>query len=285
MHSGDERSADRARPQMTRRSALGLIGTAGLAVLGPAADAATKRVTTTTKKKSTITTAQRAVTAAPTTKSATTVVTPKPPAIAPGVCMLTPEQEQGPFYVELPRVRADITDRRAGIPMTLQIMVVDPTTCAPLANAAVDVWHADAAGAYSTTGGSTPYFLRGVQLTGADGVATFTSIFPGWYPRRTNHVHVKVRVGGAVDGEVYNGGHTSHTGNLFFDEQIASEVAAMAPYSRNTVARTPLTSDFVYRGQNGDKAVARTTKLNDGYVTQFVLGVDPNATPPLIGIR
>ena len=261
---------------LTRRSLLTLIGTAGVAALGlPVAEAATK----TTKKKTAPTTTKTVTTAKKAAATSTLAVA------ASKVCILTPEQEQGPFYVELPKVRANITDGRPGIEMTLRITVVDPATCMPIPNAAVDLWHADAAGGYSTSSGSDAYFLRGVQLTGGNGVAAFTSIFPGWYPRRTNHIHVKVRVGGAVDGATYNGGHTSHTGNIFFDENVAARVAGLEPYRSNSVPRTPLIADFVYQRQNGAQAIATSTATAGGYLTSIVLGVDPKATPGLIGIR
>ncbi len=102
-------------------------------------------------------------------------------------CTLTPEQEQGPYYVPLEQIRSDVTGNSAGggvqpgVPLSLQITLVDSSTCQPVANAAVDIWHCNAEGVYSqfeqnsgdvTFGptSSTCYegtddFLRGVQIT------------------------------------------------------------------------------------------------------------------------
>ena len=73
-------------------------------------------------------------------------------------------------------------------------------------DAAVEIWHADAAGVYSGVSGNRGNFLRGVQRTNASGVARFDTIFPGWYRGRTPHIHMKVFVSG---DEV-------HTGQVFF---------------------------------------------------------------------
>jgi protocatechuate 3,4-dioxygenase beta subunit len=110
---------------------------------------------------------------------------------------------------------------------------------------------ADALGEYSDT--ARGLFLRGVQLSDDDGVASFTSIYPGWYPGRTNHVHIKVHVGGTATSDTYTGGHVSHTGNLFFPEEISVAVASLDPYTSNTAQRTVLTADQVYSSQNGSQ--------------------------------
>ena len=114
-------------------------------------------------------------------------VTPHHPASGP---RLSPEQTEGPYHIDLDEVRGDITEDREGAPLRLRIEVLDADLCAPLQDAAVEVWHADAAGAYSGVGsfaGET--FLRGTRMTGADGVAEFRTIYPGWYPGRAVHVH------------------------------------------------------------------------------------------------
>ena len=73
-------------------------------------------------------------------------------------------------------------------------------------------------------------FLRGIQLTNADGVAEFATIYPGWYAGRALHIHLKVHAGGTASGDTYKGGHVSHTGQLFFPEDVTDEVATLQPY-------------------------------------------------------
>lgn len=74
--------------------------------------------------------------------------------------------------------------------------MLDSATCKPIANGAVDIWHCDAGGTYSGVSGNSGRFLRGIQKTNAKGVASFDTIYPGWYQGRTVHIHVKVYVGG-----------------------------------------------------------------------------------------
>lgn len=140
-------------------------------------------------------------------------------------CVLTPEGIEGPFYADLNLVRSDITEDKPGAPLELRITVVDAETCAPIPDATVDIWHADAVGLYSafveqgdsenvdTTGHS---FLRGVQSTDATGTATFTTIYPGWYRGRTTHVHVKI---------IFSD-RTRVTTQLYFPDEITDGVYA-----------------------------------------------------------
>src|SRR3989440_6690446 len=119
-----------------------------------------------------------------------------PAAVASGAvsCVLAPEQTEGPYYIANEKLRRNITEGRPGTPLTLRLRVVDASTCKPIKNAAVDVWHCDALGAYSGfgAGSGNRTFMRGVQRTDANGFATFQTVYPGWYQGRTVHIHVKV---------------------------------------------------------------------------------------------
>ncbi|MFF8865210.1 intradiol ring-cleavage dioxygenase [Streptomyces sp. NPDC015139] len=209
---------------------------------------------------------------------------PAPPLAA--ACVLTPEQTEGPYYLDLERVRKDITEGKAGVPLTLRVTVIDSTTCATLPDTAVDIWHCDALGIYSgyVAGGSTPdtTFLRGVQLTDASGVAEFTTVYPGWYVGRALHIHVKTHAGGTVSNGTYHGGRVSHTGQLYFSEAYNTRVAALSPYRNNTATRTLNARDGIYR--NGGSATLLTltqtgSDLSKGVTGTVVLGIDPSATP------
>jgi protocatechuate 3,4-dioxygenase beta subunit len=258
------------------------------------------------------------------------------------VCTLTPEQEQGPFYVSGEMVRADIAEAKAGVPLDLHIAILDSRRCEPLAGAAVDLWHCDAMGIYSgfTTsnfggppefggegpggngepggpggppqdgrppgpppgmngGGPPPLppetdkltFLRGIQMTGADGTVRFRTIFPGFYPGRTNHIHFKVRLGGSAGsggGATYEAGHVSHTGQIFFPEDLVVELMSRAPYSEHKIHRTTQARDGVFNSQGGAKMIAKLAALNGtdvhaGLSASIAAAVDPTATPAAVG--
>ncbi|MVM37169.1 intradiol ring-cleavage dioxygenase [Spirosoma sp. HMF3257] len=118
-------------------------------------------------------------------------------------CSVTPSETEGPFPTKVPAnfVRKDITDGRTGVAFTMNITIKNASSsCAALAGALVDVWHCDKDGYYSEYGGTgmqsvnftTVDFLRGRQTTDANGLVSFTSIFPGWYSGRAPHIHVHI---------------------------------------------------------------------------------------------
>ena len=215
------------------------------------------------------------------------------------LCLLTPEMTAGPFYLDTDLLREDITEGTPGLPLRLQVLVADSVTCTPLANAAVDIWHCDAQGFYSGVaarpgGGAreTPAvdsgtFLRGIQLTGEDGVAEFTTIYPGWYTGRTVHIHLMVHVDGeVVDEDTYDGGHISHTGQLFFDDAISDEVYRTheAYADRNDRQRTRNEQDNILGNHLEEPGfLVSLTPLDEndplqGYLGVITIGVDPGAT-------
>jgi protocatechuate 3,4-dioxygenase beta subunit len=188
-----------------------------------------------------------------------------PEAVASGLvsCVLAPEATEGPFYVEDARVRRNITEGRPGVPLTARLGVVDVSTCRAIRGAAVDIWHCDAAGAYSGTGADADErFLRGVQRTDAKGVAVFRTIYPGWYPGRTVHIHVLVHIGGNV----------VHTGQLYFPDGLTDTVFRRSPYNRRGSRDTRNAADGVYRN-GGRRSTLRLRRSGSGYVASIAMGV------------
>jgi protocatechuate 3,4-dioxygenase beta subunit len=208
------------------------------------------------------------------------------PVAAAAVCTLTKELTEGPYYLDGALVRADVTEGKAGIPLKLALTVVDDDTCAPLSGALVEIWHSDALGEYSgfvgNNGHSEPddgTFLRGGVLSGTDGVAHLTTIYPGWYRGRCVHIHVKVHTGVTLtsDGS-FTGGREIHTGQLFINETITVAVAKLSPYSTNTVTRTTLAQDSIYDDGGAASGLLTLTALgsttSSGYTGTLTLGVE-----------
>jgi len=201
-------------------------------------------------------------------------------------CVLTPGQEEGPFYIDLAQVRQDIVENRPGVPLALALTVVDSDTCEPIRDAAVDIWHCDALGVYSgepSEGSEGETYLRGIQLTDGNGLAEFATIYPGQYPGRTTHIHVKVHIGGRQSDGTYSGGHVSHTGQLFTSDRRDAEVFALAPYDRNTAEITSRNTDGVFRDQGGSSSALALARggnglAQDGFRARVTLGLDPSAT-------
>jgi protocatechuate 3,4-dioxygenase beta subunit len=197
-------------------------------------------------------------------------------------CVLTPELTEGPYYLDLEKIRRNITEGHAGLRLDLKIKVVDSTECTPIENVAVDIWHCDASGTYSGVQGNSGTFLRGVQLTNASGVATFRTIYPGWYQGRATHIHLKAHVGGRKSGSKYTGGHVAHTGQLFFADSTTDKVAKLSPYNSRNITRTRNSQDNIY-GQGGTKVSLKRRKagtIRRGFVANITVGIDPSATTP-----
>jgi protocatechuate 3,4-dioxygenase beta subunit len=189
-----------------------------------------------------------------------------PAAVASGAvsCVLTPEMTEGPYYIDGEKLRRNITEGRPGAPLTLRLGVVNASTCKPIRGAIVDIWHADAAGVYSGfgAGAANRTFMRGLQRTDANGVATFQTVYPGWYPGRTVHIHVKVHVAGNV----------VHTGQLFFNDGATDAVYKRTPYSRRPSRTTRNTDDSIYVN-GGSKSLLKIARLGKGYSGTITMGV------------
>ncbi|MFJ5307591.1 intradiol ring-cleavage dioxygenase [Streptomyces sp. NPDC088350] len=206
------------------------------------------------------------------------------PAAAAAVCTLTEEMTEGPYYLDGALVRANVTEGKAGIPLKLALTVVN-SSCTVIPNALVEIWHCDALGEYSGYVGNNGHseaddgtFLRGGVLTNSSGVANITTIYPGWYRGRCVHIHVKVHTGVTLtsDGS-FTGGSELHTGQLFISETITTAVAAISPYSTNTVTRTTLAQDSIYDGGGAASGLMTLTALgsstSSGYTGTLTLGV------------
>jgi protocatechuate 3,4-dioxygenase beta subunit len=128
-------------------------------------------------------------------------------------CRQTAELTEGPFYLDVDRVRRDIREDRDGVKLRLGVRVRDADECEPLENALVDIWHCDAEGSYSEP---EETYLRGLQVTNRKGIVEFTTIYPGWYPGRTVHVHAKVHLDK----------RTVLTTQLYFDDAFSARAYA-----------------------------------------------------------
>ena len=116
-------------------------------------------------------------------------------------CILQGEVTQGPYYVDGELIRDDIRDGQEGVPLFLDVQLIDTSTCDPVPAVYVDFWHCNATGVYSgvQAGGNgnkndasnlDNTFLRGLQQTNANGVVQIESIFPGHYTGRATHIHI-----------------------------------------------------------------------------------------------
>jgi len=204
---------------------------------------------------------------------------------APPACVVRPEQTEGPYFLDerLERfdIRTDADDHTGrslvlGAPLSLLFRVsrVDGAACRPLPGAIVDLWQCDAFGFYSgfqdrnghfDTRGRT--FLRGYQVTDSGGQARFTTVYPGWYPGRTVHVHFKIRT--PADGPR----SLEHTSQLYFDDALTDRVHAQPPYAQKGERNRRNDRDGIFR-RGGDRLMLDLTEGGDGYAGTFDIGLE-----------
>lgn len=271
---------------MSRREVLALIGVAGLGVLGApvvqsirtaraaAGDATPQSYLPIVGNNLTQTTPAATSTAMPT---ATSTVVPS--------CVVSPALTEGPFFEDFKLNRSDIrantadASNKAGVvsegvqlDLTFQVSHVSNGACVAYQGVYVDVWHADAYGQYSgesSMGINTPgqNFLRGYQVTDANGLATFRTIYPGWYMGRAVHIHFKIRTS-------LNSNTTGvFTSQLFFNDDLSTQVhTANAPYNTRGMRDTLNSNDNIYSQSNGQMLLT-LSQSSSGYSAVFPIGV------------
>lgn len=251
---------------LTRREALALLGATGAALIVACAPGQTPTVPPTPASATSV-----GATSAPATSAAAQATATTASASLPA-CVVRPEVTEGPYYVNEELNRSDVRSDTAtgavsaGAPLALTFNVsqVGSNGCTPLQGAKVEIWHCDAAGSYSDV--SDPGFntrghnyLRGYQMTDANGQATFNTIYPGWYQGRAVHIHFKVHP---------DANHV-FTSQLFFDDTLSDRVFANPPYASKGTRGVRNNNDGIYKPE----LLTPTTKTGDAYATTFDIGM------------
>ncbi|KAF8335880.1 Intradiol ring-cleavage dioxygenase [Cantharellus anzutake] len=225
----------------------------------------------------------------------------KPKGIRNTTCVLTPEVTEGPYYIKNELVRRDIREGQPGVPLILDIGVLDITTCKPLPNAFVELWNSNSTGFYSgftesvlppPPPGISPNmtdeldFLRGGWPTNKKGVVEMITTYPGYYTLRTVHVHTAIQTHWkkARNGTIISdAGHLLHRGQIFFEDSLTDKVVVTNAYLNNTKGRTYNSQDGIFQQENshGYNAIADTyrlgPKIGDGILAYVTIGVDSTA--------
>lgn len=150
-------------------------------------------------------------------------------------CTASQSLTEGPYYSTDTPVRTNIASGQAGTKAKFTITVVD-SSCKAVKGAKVDIWHANASGKYSAVEGVAGNFARGTQTTNAKGQVTFTTVYPGWYPGRTMHIHFKV----------WRNGSEVLTSQFFASDADNAKIYATGAYASRGNQDTSLARDRIY---------------------------------------
>jgi len=185
-------------------------------------------------------------------------------------CRSWAEQDQGPYHRDEQPQRRLIVEDRPGVPLQLGIRLNRHDGTA-VGDASVEIWHCDALGRYSgfpppddagvVTADTAPRgryladqtFLRGRQHTDAAGMVEFDTIYPGWYPGRTVHIHLMVHLAAST-----------LTSQLYFPDDLNDSVLARAPYAQRPGPDTRNATDEIF-STGGEPAVVDVEPAGDAY--------------------
>jgi protocatechuate 3,4-dioxygenase beta subunit len=213
-----------------------------------------------------------------------------------GACAVSAEETQGPYPADGSNaigsdvvnalaasgiVRSDIrssfgglSGTAEGVPTTLELTLVNTNgSCANLAGYAIYVWHCDRSGEYSIYGATDQNYLRGVQETDANGLATFTTIFPACYSGRMPHVHIEVYRSLATATSYTN---KLKTTQLALPVAVCTTVYASAEgYSESiaNLAQISFATDMVFSDGTSTEMSTVTGSVADGYVVKLQVGI------------
>jgi protocatechuate 3,4-dioxygenase beta subunit len=180
-------------------------------------------------------------------------------------CILTPEVTQGPYWVQGELIRSDVTEDQEGVPLHLDIQVIDVNTCEPVPQVYLELWHCNSTGVYSgvvaSGNGDTSdesnldkTFLRGITQADENGVVQFDTTFPGHYTGRATHIHVMTHTLDATvnANNTLTGNSVSHVGQMFFDQDLIAAVDVVEPYASNTQTLTTNADDSILSEEASD---------------------------------
>lgn len=179
-------------------------------------------------------------------------------------------------------VRSDIRSNlgassvRTGVPLTLTLTLQD-TSCRPYVGASVYVWHCDKDGVYSaytasTNDGGTSHtsdtFLRGVQLSDANGQVMFTTIYPGWYSGRITHIHFEVY----TDGN-HVSGTPKLTSQLAFPQSVTQTVYSSTLYAAHgqNTSVTSFSADNIFSDGTSTEMLTLSGDTSSGYTATLTV--------------
>ncbi|MFM2405278.1 MAG: hypothetical protein RL223_3158 [Pseudomonadota bacterium] len=275
-----------------RRGLIGLIGGLGAATLsacgggGGSGGTALSGTDSSTSAATTSTTDTSALVLDSATEE--TLKTTLAASTSTATCTVAATETEGPYPLRAilansAIVRADMTEGKTGVPLTLRLRLVDVNNaCAPIAGAWVYIWHCDKDGLYSgydasnNAGQSGLTYLRAIQQSDANGYVTFKTIFPGWYAGRITHIHAMVFLAGSTLSSTSS---SMATTQFAFPQAISSAVYASTLYTHGqNTSVTRFADDNVFSDGTGTEMLTLSGSVARGYVGGIVVGIDQTAS-------
>lgn len=190
-------------------------------------------------------------------------------------CVVTSAQTLGPCRTSGVPVRKDVTEGVAGLPTRISLRLVEAESCEPIEGADVEIWHTSADGVYSGEAASmcnrddadarSASFLRGRQISDENGVVSFLTVYPGWYPGRAVHVHLRILV---EDRELL-------VSQLLFDDALSDLVYEGHPdYAGRPQRNTMNGGDSVFSSGEATQFIFDFEKLDPGVLqASYTIGL------------
>jgi len=189
-------------------------------------------------------------------------------------------QESGVVRSDIRQSFGSSSGTAEGVPLTLTLKILNSnSSCAALSGYAVYAWHCTRDGMYSLYSGAVQdeNYLRGVQVSDANGEVTFTTVFPGCYAGRYPHIHFEVYPSLSMATLYTNRVITSQ---LAFERDACNAIyqnASGYSASLNNFAGVTVASDGVFgdnsAAQMAQMTAAMTGSVAAGYTGSIVVGV------------
>lgn len=197
-----------------------------------------------------------------------------------GSCTLIPTETIGPFPLSTLLnnslvLREAINEDKTGVPLTVKLKLVDINNkCAPVSGY-VYIWHCDKDGLYSgysesnNAGQAGKSYCRGVQYTDTNGVATFTTIYPGWYAGRITHIHFQIFL-----TSYSSTAKSTAISQMAFPVDITKAVYNSALYTKGqNTSVTSFSADNVFSDGTTYQMATMTGSVDAGYTAELVVGL------------
>lgn len=197
-----------------------------------------------------------------------------------GSCTLIPTETIGPFPLSTLLnnslvLREAINEDKTGVPLKVKLKLVNVnSSCTPV-SAYVYIWHCDKDGLYSgyaeanNAGQSGKTYCRGVQYTDTNGVASFTTIYPGWYAGRITHIHFQIFL-----TSYSSTAKSTAVSQMAFPLDITKAVYSSALYSKGqNTSVTSFAADNVFSDGTTYEMATVTGNITDGYTAELEVGI------------